>query len=125
MVDGDGGVVPVEDVPLEAGAAFVDGDAGEAREEGAADSLASQRGGDVEVFEADAVMAEPGGVAGEEEGEAGGSGWAFGEALCSAMRARKRGGRRGRERRLSIRGESPAVAQEVGFGGDDGVGSRS
>ena len=74
FVDGDGGSVPVEDVPLEARAAFVDGDLRETGEQGAADSLPAQRGRDVEVFEADAVVAEPGGVAGEEEREASGCG---------------------------------------------------
>ena len=70
FVDGDGGIVPVEDVPLEAWAAFVDGDLREAGEQGSADSLPAQRGCDVEVFKPDAVVAEPGGVAGEVKGEA-------------------------------------------------------
>src|SRR6185437_10608152 len=74
FVDGDGGSVPFEHVPLEAWAAFVNGDLREAREQGAANSLPAQRGRDVEVFEADAVVAEPGGVAGEEEREACGCG---------------------------------------------------
>ena len=61
-------------------------------------------GGDVEVFEADAVVAAPGGVAGEVEGEAGGGAVVVGDE----------GGEAGVG--------SPAVAEEVGFGGDDGVG---
>src|SRR5580698_10733395 len=75
FVDGDGWSVPVEDIPLEARAAFVDGNLGEACEQGAADSLTAQRWRDVEVFQADAVVAEPCGIAGEVEREAGGCEW--------------------------------------------------
>ncbi len=96
VVDGDGGFVPVEDVPLEAWAAFVDRDLRETSQQGAANSLPAQRGCDVEVFKADAVMAEPGGVAVEEECEAGGSGCGADSSsppeISSAMSARKRAG---------------------------------
>jgi hypothetical protein len=47
-----------------------DGDTGEVAKEGFADALASAGGGYVEVFEADSVMAAPGRVAGEVQGEA-------------------------------------------------------
>ncbi len=103
VVDVDGGLVPGEDVPFEAGAALLDGDAGEVAEKGFADSLPSTGGGDVEVFKTDAVVAEPGGVAGEVEGEAngmGGTGFvAFGDDAVEAG------------------GGAEAVAEEVGFGG--------
>ncbi len=72
MVEVDGGLVPVEDGPLEAGAAFGYGDGCDAGEEGFADSLPAVRGADVEVFEVDAGVAAPGGVVVEVEGEAGG-----------------------------------------------------
>src|ERR1700760_3690901 len=78
FVDGDGGGVPVEDVPLEAWAAFVDGDPGEASEESAANSLPAKGWSDIEVFEADAVVAEPSGVASEIEREACGRRWLVG-----------------------------------------------
>ncbi len=57
FVDGDGGGVPGEDVPFEAVAAFVHGDASYGLEEGFADSVAAERWRDVDVFEADAVVA--------------------------------------------------------------------
>ena len=76
FVEVDGGGVPVEDVPLEARAAFGDGDGGDAGEEGFADSLPAMLGADVEVFEVDAGVASPGGVVVEVEGEACGDGCA-------------------------------------------------
>ena len=103
FIDSDGGSVPFEDVPFEARAALLNGDRGEFGEEGFADSLPAQRWRDVEVFEADAVMAAPGGVAGEVEGKAGGLVFAIGDKGGKARRG------------------SPAVAKQVGFGGDDGV----
>ncbi len=103
LVDGDGGGVPIEDVPLEAGTALVYGDAGEVGEESFADSLAALGGGDVDVFEADAVVAAPGGVGGEVEGEAYGVGVELGDD----------GGEAG--------SGTPTVAEEVGFGGDYGI----
>ena len=103
VVDGDGGLIPLEDIPLEAGAALIYGDAGEAREEGFADAMAAEGRGDVEVLKADAVVAAPGGVGGEVEGEAGWSAVVFGDD----------GGEAG--------GRSPTIAEEVGFSGDDGV----
>ena len=57
FVDGDGGGVPGEDVPFEAVAAFLYGDLGYGLEEGFAYAVAAQGGGDVDVFEADAVVA--------------------------------------------------------------------
>ncbi len=104
FVDVDGGLVPGEHVPFEARAALLDGDAGEFGEQGFADALAAVLGGDVEVFQPNAVVAEPGGVAGEVESEAGG----LAAKLCDEA------------------GEAwlwaEAVAEEVGFGGYDGVG---
>jgi hypothetical protein len=110
FVDGDGGGVPGEDVPLEAAAALVDGDAGETREESFADALFAMLGRDVEVFETDAVVAAPGGVAGEVEGEADGGG--EGGSLLGPVG----------DERSEARSGAEAVAEEVGFGGDDGVG---
>ena len=67
-----GGEVPVEDVPLEAGAALDDGDGGNLGEERLADTALAEVGEDEKVLEVDAVMALPGGVVVEVEGEAGG-----------------------------------------------------
>lgn len=108
LVEVDGGGVPFEDVPLQARAALFDGDAGEVDEQGLADSLPSSGWGDVEVFEADAVVAAPGGVAGEVKGEAGGlRDGVAGEFGYEAMEAR---------------GWAEAVSEQVGFGGEDCVG---
>jgi hypothetical protein len=105
LVDGDGGGIPGEDVPLEAGAALFDGDTGEVAKEGFADSLASAGGGYVEIFEADSVMAAPGRVAGKVQGEA--CGFVVVGFGYDALEAG---------------GGTEAVAEEVGFGGEDGVG---
>jgi hypothetical protein len=108
FVDGDGGGVPAEDVPLEAGAALVDGDTGEVGEKGFADSLPSLGRGDVEVFEANAVVAEPGGVAGEVETEAG----RYGLAVLFELG----------DDAMEAGGGAEAVAEQVGLGGEDGLG---
>jgi hypothetical protein len=42
MVEGDGRLVPREDIPLQAGTALIDGDAGETGEKGLADAVAAQ-----------------------------------------------------------------------------------
>jgi len=68
----DGWGVPVEDGPLEAGAALGDGDGGDGGDEGLADAAATEDGADEEVFQKDARVAAPGGVVVEVEGEAGG-----------------------------------------------------
>jgi hypothetical protein len=108
VVEVDGGLVPVEDAPLVAGAAFGDGDGGDADEEGFADSLPAMLGADVEVFEIDSGVAAPGGVVVEVEGEAGGGGSVvFGEVGDDAVEAF---------------GFAEAVAKEIGLGGEDGVG---
>lgn len=116
VVDGDGRLVPLEDVPLKAWAAFLDGDAGDGGEERFADSLLAKRRRHVEVFKPDAVMAEPGGVAGEEEGEAGGLAIELGDE--GAVADRRGEGERG----YGVGREGEAVAEQIGFGGDDGVG---
>ncbi len=100
----DGVLVPVEYVPLEAGAAFDDGDAGNLGEEGFADAFAAKGWVDEEVFEVDAVMALPGGVVVEVEGEAGGLSEPVGEEDVEAGDG------------------AEAVAVEVGGGGEDGFG---
>lgn len=104
MVEGDCGLVPLEDIPLQAGTTLIDRDAGEPGEEGLSDAMAAQRGSDVDVFQANAVMAAPGGIGGEVEGEAGRDSVVVGND----------GGESGRL--------SPAVAQKVGLGGDDRIG---
>ena len=116
FVDGDSGCVPVEHVPLEARAAFVDGDAGEAREESFADSLPAKGGRDVKVFKADAVVAAPGGVAGEVESETGGGEFVFFRELGDE--GAEADGRGGRERRDGVGCEQEAIAEEIGCGGD-------
>ena len=73
-VEVDGGSVPVEDGPLEAGAALGDGDGGDGGDEGLAYAAATEDGADEEVFQKDARVAAPGGVVVEVEGEACGSG---------------------------------------------------
>ena len=103
FVEGDGGGVPGENVPLETGAALGQGELGEVLEEGSADSLPSVGGGDVEIFQAKAVMAAPGAIAGEEEGEAGRDLIQFSEDAAEA------------------RDGAETVAEEVGLGGEDGV----
>ena len=103
FVEVDGGLVPVEDVPLEPVTAL-EGDGGEAGEQGFRDSAPAELGADEEVFKVDSGVAAPGGIEGEVEGEAGGLSFPLGyEALEDRARAE-------------------AVAEEVGFGGDDGVG---
>ncbi len=107
FVEVDGGLVPVEDVPLEA-VAVLEGYGGEVAEEGFGDSSAAELGADEEVFEVDAGVAAPGGVEGEVEGEGGGLGYSVFGPL---------GDEAGED---FLRAE--AVAEEVGFGGYDGVG---
>ena len=107
LVEVDGGLVPVEDVPLEAVAAL-EGDRGEAAEEGFGDASAAELGADEEVFEVDACVTAPSGVEGEVEGEGGGFGYSvFGPLGDEALKDRAR---------------AEAVAEEVGFGGYYGVG---
>ncbi len=108
LVEADGGRVPFEYVPLQAGAAFGYGDGGYAGEEGFANSLPAVLGADVEVFDVDAGVAAPGGVVVEVESEAGGDG-------CAGI------GQLGDEA-VEAFGGAEAVAEEVGFGGVDGVG---
>lgn len=102
LVEVDSGLVPVEDVPLKAIAAF-EGDGGEAAEEGFGDAFATELGADEEVFEMDASVAAPGGIEGEVEGEGGGLVVPLGDEAGEDF----------------LRAET--VAEEVGFGGDDGV----
>jgi len=108
LVEVDGGLVPVEDRPFVAWAAFGYGDGGDAGEESFADSLAAMLGSDVDVFKVDAGVAAPGGVVVEVEGEACGDG-------CVSV------GQVGDEA-VEALGFAEAVAEEVGFGGVDGVG---
>src|ERR1700677_2597633 len=69
-----------------------------------ADSLPPVCGSHVDIFETDAVVAAPGAVTGEEEGEASGGFVLLGDYAAEAWSG------------------AEAVAQEVGFGGEDGVG---
>ncbi len=104
VVEVDGVGVPVEDVPLEAGAAFDDGYASDLSEEGFADAFAAVYGIDEEIFEVNAVVALPGGVVVEVEGEAGGGALPFGDENVEAGDG------------------TEAVAVEVRSGGEDGLG---
>ena len=104
LVEADGGGVPFEDVPLEAGAAFGLRDGDDVGEESFADSLPSLGWADVEVFDVDAVMAAPGGVVVEVEGEAD---WLVFDVGYEAVEAGS---------------GAEAVAEEVGLGGEDGFG---
>ena len=116
LVEADGWGVPFEYVPLQAGAAFGYGDGGYAGEEGFADSLAAVLGADVEVFDVDAGVAAPGGVVVEVESEA------YGQVVsCRLQVAGWRLRQLGDEAVEAFCG-AEAVAEEVGFGGVDGVG---
>lgn len=103
-VEVDGRGVPVEDLPLEAGAAVFDGDGGDSLQEGLADAEAAEFGVDKEVFEVETGAAEPSRIVEEIESEAGR------RAVVLGYKTEIEG----------IRTET--VAKEVGFGGDDGVG---
>ena len=104
MVDRNGLLIPVEDIPFETGTALVYSYAGQASEQGFADTVAAQGWGDVEVFEANAVMTAPSGIGREVELEARGGAVVFGDHGSEASRS------------------SPAITKEVRFGGEDGVG---
>ena len=104
VVEVDGGLIPVEDGPLVARATFGYGDGGDVGEERFADSLPAMFGADVEVFEVDASVAAPCGVAVEVESETCGGAVDFGDDAVEAP------------------GGAEAIAEEVGFGGKDGVG---
>src|SRR5882757_4736261 len=104
MVEVDGGLVPVEDAPFEARATLGDSNGGDARKQRFANALAAKDRTDEEVFEIDARVASPGGVAVEVEGKACGCAVVLGhEAMETA-------------------GLGEAVAVKVGLGGEDGVG---
>ena len=103
LVEGDGRRIPGEDVPFETRAAFIDGDPGKVLQQRPANSLPSVGGGDVDVFEAQPVVTAPGAVAGEEKGETRRSLIQLGDDAAKAWRGVK------------------AIAQEVGFGGEDGI----
>src|ERR1700761_7682304 len=68
-VEVDGGRVPVEDIPLHAGAAALHCDGGNVGEKRLADTAAAMRGLHEQVFQMNAGTA-PGGVDGEEESKA-------------------------------------------------------
>src|ERR1700722_3631034 len=70
MVEVDGWLVPVEDTPFEAGTAFGYGDCGDTGEERFADALAAISRANEEVFDVDACVPGPCGVAVEVESEA-------------------------------------------------------
>ncbi len=103
LVESESRGVPGEDVPLEARAAFSDRDLGQVFEQGSSDSLPSVGGGDVKVFKAESMVAAPGAVAGEEEGEAGGSSVKVSDYATEAWN------------------RTEAVAEQVGFGGEDSI----
>ena len=93
-------------------AAFFDGDGGDAGEKGFADSFAAVLGLYEEVFDVDAGVAAPGGVVVEVERKACGDGVAGLFQLGDEDVEARRGSEAGWE----------SVAEEVGFGGVDGVG---
>lgn len=106
LVEVDGELVPVEDVPLEAVAAF-EGDLGETGEEGFGDSAATELGADEEVFQVDSGIAAPSGVEGKVEGH----GCGFDDAAFGPF---------GDEAVEDWTG-AEAVAQEVFSGGNSGL----
>lgn len=103
-VEVDGRGVPVEDFPLQARALFFDGDGGDALEQRFADAEAAQLWKDEEVFKVETGSAEPGGVVEEIERKSGRG------AVVLRYKA-------------EIERVSPeSIPQQVGFGGNDGVG---
>ncbi len=74
LVEGDRGLIPVEDGPFHATATALVGEFGEVQEEGFAEAASSEFGFHEKVFEVEAGFGEERGVVGEEDGEAGG-GW--------------------------------------------------
>ena len=70
LVEIDGGFVPVQDTPFDAGVAAVDGGRGQMLQQRLAVAFAAGLGPDVEVFQVDPVDAFPRGVVQEPEGEA-------------------------------------------------------
>ncbi len=103
LIKGDGRGVPGKDVPLQARAALGHGDLGDVLEQRSAESLPSMDGSDVDVLEAQAVVAAPGAVAGEEKSKAGSSLIQLSDDAAEA----------------GCRAE--AVAKQVGFRGKNGV----
>ncbi len=71
-VEVDGRGVPVEDLPLEAGAVLFDGDGRDPLQQSLADAQAAKFGLNEQVFEVESRAPEPGGVVEEVEGKAGG-----------------------------------------------------
>jgi hypothetical protein len=60
MIEVDGGLVPVENGPLEAGAPLGNSDGGDTGKQRLADAFAAKDWADEEVFEVDARVAGPG-----------------------------------------------------------------
>ena len=99
----DGRRVPVQHLPLQAQAALFDGDGRDPLEQRLADAQAAKLGMHEKIFEVEPGPAHPGGVVEEVKGKAGRS------AVVLGYQA-------------EIEGVgSKAVAQQVGFGGGDGV----
>ena len=103
LVDGDGRRIPFENIPLKARTALLNGNLRESYKKRFADSPASQRWRDIEVFQPDAMVATPGGVAREIKSEA------SGRAVMLS------------DKSPETRRRPEAVAQEVCFGGDNGI----
>lgn len=97
VVKVDGRLIPCEHIPLEPRASLCDGHTGQVREQRLADSLPTERWGDVQVLQPYAVVTSPCAVAGEEE--------------CKARRRLVMLCNDGTEARRG----AEAIAQQVGF----------
>src|SRR5690606_6076304 len=69
FIDANGRLVPVEHAPLHAPAAFPYGDPGNGMQQALARAQATVFRRAIQIFQIDAVMAQPGGIAGEIHGE--------------------------------------------------------
>jgi hypothetical protein len=107
-VEVDSGLVPVQNVPLQADAAALRGASGDFRQQGFADALPAVAGQHKQILQVNAGAAPPGGVVVEVERK--------------ARRFRLFAIPVFRDQALKARVLAEAVTQQVGFGGFDCVG---
>ena len=94
-VEVEGGLVPVEDGPLEAAAAPLLGEAGDVDEEGAADAAAPELRADEYILEVDTGAAGPGREAREVDGVGGGGAGEVGDQGLGGGPGTEEGGAQG------------------------------
>ena len=116
FVEGDGGLIPIEDRPFHAAAAELVGEFREMEEEGFTEALAAKFGFNEKIFEVEAGLGEEGGVVKKIEGEAGGCiGCGEGEDACGG---RALGGIGGEERGAEGRLRGDDLVGEFFVGGE-------